>query len=340
MTKPRIAVTMGDPAGVGPELCLRLLRETGLAEELTPIVIGDAGVLKRVASHLGWEFAAPVVTPDVWRESFSRLDQPTVLDLQCVPADSVVPCQVAANTGEAAYRYLDFAITAGLAHEIAGICTGPINKAALHAAGHHYPGHTEILAERMQVDRWCMMLTSPEITCSFVTAHVGYYEVPGLLTVERIGEVIDLTHRAMRRLRGKEPKLVCCGLNPHAGEDGLFGQREEERIIRPAVEAARQRGIQIEGPLPPDTCFLTWRRATTDAYICMYHDQGHIPLKALAFDTAINTTLGLPVVRTSVDHGTAFDIAWQGKANPSSLFAAVRLAAKLAVDEGSGVFGV
>jgi 4-hydroxythreonine-4-phosphate dehydrogenase len=321
--KPRIAVTMGDPAGVGPELCLRLLQNAEIAAELTPIVFGDAGVLARVAKHLGWDFSSPVV------ERLDEVHEPCVLDLQAVHAGEVVPCQVAANTGHAAFHYLERAITAGLAGEIAGICTGPLNKAALHAAGHHYPGHTEILAERMRVDRWCMMLTSPEITCSFVTAHVGYYEVPQLLTRERISEVIELTVAAMRRLRGREPKLVCCGLNPHAGEDGLFGQREEERIIAPAVEQARARGIQIEGPLPPDTCFLNWRRAETDAYICMYHDQGHIPLKALAFDTAINTTLGLPVIRTSVDHGTAFDIAWQGIASPSSLFAAVRLAAKL-----------
>lgn len=328
---------MGDPAGVGPELCLRLLREESLRDVLTPVVIGDAEVLQRVAGHLGWTFDAPVISRAEWAAEHAQVDRPTVLDLKCVIAEEVVPCQVAANTGEAAYRYLEFAINAGLAGQIAGICTGPINKAALHAAGHHYPGHTEILAERMQVDRWCMMLTSPEITCSFVTAHVGYYEVPGLLTQERIGEVIELTREAMRRLRGREPKLVCCGLNPHAGEDGLFGQREEERIIAPALEAARARGANIIGPLPPDTCFLTWRRAETDAYICMYHDQGHIPLKALAFDTAINTTLGLPVVRTSVDHGTAFDIAWQGKANPSSLFAAVRLAAELAVPDAASV---
>jgi 4-hydroxythreonine-4-phosphate dehydrogenase len=331
--KPRIAVTMGDPAGVGPELCVRLLQNAEIAAELTPIVFGDASVLERVAKHLGWEFSAPVIRRDAWPSALDGLDQPAIFDLQCVPAEEVVPCRVAANTGHAAYQYLERAITAGLAGEISGICTGPINKLALHAAGHHYPGHTEILAERMQVNRWCMMLTSPEITCSFVTAHVGYHEVPQLLTGERIAEVIDLTVAAMRRIRGREPKLICCGLNPHAGEDGLFGNREEERIIAPAVEAARARGVNIEGPLPPDTCFLMWRRAETDAYICMYHDQGHIPLKALAFDTAINTTLGLPVVRTSVDHGTAFDIAWRGIANPSSLFAAVRLAAKLAVDQ-------
>lgn len=331
--KPRIAVTMGDPAGVGPELCVRLLQNAEIAAELTPIIFGDFGVLQRVATHLGWSFSAPVIRHEEWPGALSRLDAAAIFDLQGVAADEVIPCRVAANTGHAAYHYLDRAIAAGLAGEIQGICTGPLNKLALHAAGHHYPGHTEILAERMQVDRWCMMLTSPEITCSFVTAHVGYHEVPQLLTVERIGEVIDLTVAAMRRIRGREPKLICCGLNPHAGEDGLFGNREEERIIAPAVQAAKARGVNIEGPLPPDTCFLTWRRAETDAYICMYHDQGHIPLKALAFDTAINTTLGLPVVRTSVDHGTAFDIAWKGIANPSSLFAAVRLAAKLAVDQ-------
>lgn len=326
---------MGDPAGVGPELCLRLLQNEELAAELTPIVFGDAAVLARVAKHLGWPFSTPLVSRAEWPRVCRELQRPVVYDLQCVPANDVVPCQIAANTGEAAYRYLERAIAAGLAGEIGGICTGPLNKAALHAAGHHYPGHTEILAERMAVDRWCMMLTSPEITCSFVTAHVGYHEVPQLLTTERIEEVIDLTVAAMRRIRGREPKLICCGLNPHAGEDGLFGNREEERIIAPAVAAARARGVNIEGPLPPDTCFLTWRRAETDAYICMYHDQGHIPLKALAFDTAINTTLGLPVIRTSVDHGTAFDIAWKGLANPSSLFAALRLAAQLSTDDAS-----
>ena len=168
-----------------------------------------------------------------------------------------------------------------------------------------------------------MMLTSDVLTCSFVTAHVGYHEVPGLLSVERIVEVIELTREAMRRIRGKEPKIVVCGLNPHAGEHGLFGNQEEERIILPAIEEQRTAGANIEGPLPPDTAFLEWRRAETDAFVCMYHDQGHIPLKALAFDKAINTTLGLPIVRTSVDHGTALDIAWQGKANSQSLIEAV-----------------
>jgi 4-hydroxythreonine-4-phosphate dehydrogenase len=205
-----------------------------------------------------------------------------------------------------------------------------LNKEAMHAAGHNYPGHTEIFAERMNAARSCMMQYSDEITCSFVTVHVGYAEVPQLLKPERILDVIELTANALGRIRGREPKLLVCGLNPHAGENGLFGEREEEHFIAPAIEQARRHGFNVTGPVPPDTAFTPARRKEFDAVVCMYHDQGHIPVKMIAFDSAVNTTLGLPVTRTSVDHGTAFDIAWRGKANPNSLFAAVRLAAKLA----------
>ncbi len=175
-----------------------------------------------------------------------------------------------------------------------------------------------------------MMQYSEELTCTFVTVHVGYAEVPKCLTQERILDVIELTAEGLERIRGRKPVILVCGLNPHAGEHGLFGDREEERIIQPAVEQARARGIHVEGPVPPDTAFLAGRRRTTDAVVCMYHDQGHIPIKALAFESAVNTTLGLPIIRTSVDHGTALDIAWRGEANPSSLFSAVRLAVRLA----------
>ncbi len=174
-----------------------------------------------------------------------------------------------------------------------------------------------------------MTFFSDELTCSLVTVHVGYHEVSAALTTRRILDVIELTAAAVRRQRGREPRLAVLGLHPHAGEHGLFGRGEEEHIIAPAVAAARANGLTITGPLSPDTAFLPARRRETDAFICMYHDQALIPLKALAFDTAVNTTLGLPVVRTSVDHGTAFDIAWQGKASAENLFAAVRLAAKL-----------
>lgn len=336
MTLPRVAVTMGDPSGVGPEVCLRMLAEPAIARVCTPIVFGDASVLRRVAERLKLPFVAEIIDRGAWHGAGKTVACPAVWDLRQIDGDSIEPARIDARCGEAAYQYVIAAIEAGLAGEIDAVSTGPLNKAAMQAAGHHYPGHTELFAERMQAERSCMMLTSETITCSFVTAHVGYHEVPKLLTVERINDVIELTVAAMRRLRGREPKLLVCGLNPHAGEGGLFGNREEERIIVPAVELARRQGIAIEGPVPPDTAFLPWRRDETDAFICMYHDQGHIPLKALAFDSAINTTLGLPVVRTSVDHGTAFDIAWQGKANPNSLFEAVKLAARLSRDPSRG----
>ena len=321
---------MGDPAGVGPEVCLHLLADETIARECTPIVFGDVAILRRVAEAAKLPLRAPILTPHEWNESWKAVEQPSVLDLAAIAADAVDPGQVSALTGRAGFTYVDRAIDAAMAGQVAAVSTAPLNKEALHAAGINFPGHTEIFAARTDAPRSCMMQYSEEITCTFVTVHVGYREVPGLLTKERILEVIELTAGALQRLRGHEPKMVVCGLNPHAGEHGLFGDREEERIIIPAIEAARTKGITIEGPLPPDTAFLPWKRKSTDAFVCMYHDQGHIPVKALAFDSAVNTTLGLPIIRTSVDHGTACDIAWQGRANPSSLFAAVRLAIRLA----------
>jgi len=329
-TVPRIAVTMGDPAGVGPELCLRLLHDAGVAKLATPIVFGDAGVLRRVARHCGLPEPAQIVKPAEWEAVGDEIREPAVWDLEAIAADAVQPGSVSAATGRASYRYIEAAIAAALASQVAGVATGPIHKEALHAAEIPFPGHTEIFAARTGAARSCMMLTSSQITCSLVTTHIGYRDVPGQLSVERIVEVIELTAEAMRRIRGRAPKLVVCGLNPHAGEHGLFGAGEEERWIAPAVAAARQRGIDAEGPLPPDTAFLPARRQTTDVYVCMYHDQGLIPLKALAFDTAVNVTLGLPIVRTSVDHGTALDIAWTGRAQVRSLIEAVLLAARLA----------
>lgn len=330
MSLPRIAVTMGDPAGVGPELCLRLLAETDLTRVCVPVVYGDAGLLKRVAGETGLPCEAPTLLYEQWSERCRSVNTPTLVDFQAVDAAAIVPGKVDARCGEAAFRYVSAAIEAALAGQVQGVTTGPLNKEALHAAGHRFPGHTEIFAQRMQAERSCMMQYSELLTCSFVTVHVGYASVPALLTRERILDVIELTAEALRRIRGQAPKLLVCGLNPHAGENGLFGQREEERIIAPALEAARGRGFDVTGPVPPDTAFTPARRKEFDAVVCMYHDQGHIPIKMIAFDSAVNTTLGLPVIRTSVDHGTAFDIAWQGKADPGSLFAAIRLAASLA----------
>ena len=221
------------------------------------------------------------------------------------------------------------AIEDALAHKVNAVATGPINKRAWELAGVQQPGHTELFAERCGTDDFCMMMTAPQLSCSLVTCHVGLGEVPRLLTVNRIATVIQLTRESLRALRGHEPRLVVLGFNPHAGEDGLFGNGEEEKLIKPAIELARENGTMVEGPVPPDTAFLPRRLERTDGHICMYHDQGLIPFKALAFDTGVNTTLGLPIIRTSVDHGTALDIAWQGIADPTSMIAAIELAVQL-----------
>ena len=317
---------MGDPAGVGPELCLRLLAAAadGQFSECLPVVFGSVAVLTRVADRLRLPCQFPLVTDP------AAATDAAVYDISSDALDAIEPGRVSAAAGDAAFQYCTTAIDAALAGAVAGVVTAPLNKEALHAAGHHYPGHTELFAERLAADRSCMMQYADDIACSFVTTHVGYAEVPGLLTPTRIGEVLDLTDAALRRIRGRPPRLLVCGLNPHAGEHGLFGNGEEEAVIAPAVAAAVARGIDATGPVPGDTAFTPQARQRYDAVVCMYHDQGHIPVKMIAFDRAVNITLGLPVPRTSVDHGTAFDIAWQGIADPGSLFAAVRLAAKLA----------
>jgi len=330
VTLPRLAITMGDPAGVGPEVCLHLLANAEIAKLCTPIIFGDAVVLRECAAMAGLPFNAPALSQGEWEKSFGSVARPSVLDLAVIALDAFTPGTINAATGRAGYTYVNKAIDAALAGQVAAVSTAPLNKQAMSMAGIEFPGHTEIFASRTNAARWCMMQYSEEITCTFVTVHVGYRDVPRLLTKERILDVIELTAAGLETIRKRKPKLAVCGLNPHAGERGLFGDREEERIIIPAIEAARAKGIQIEGPLPPDTAFLPWKRQSTDAFVCMYHDQGHIPVKALAFDSTVNTTLGLPIIRTSVDHGTALDIAWQGKANPSSLYAAVRLAVRLA----------
>jgi 4-phospho-D-threonate 3-dehydrogenase / 4-phospho-D-erythronate 3-dehydrogenase len=327
---PLIAVTMGDPAGIGPEICLRLLQDEATLSRCHPLILGDASLLRRVAAATGLAMTAPVITAPGDVRDLRTLAAPGFVDIRCLEdAAGVRPGRVDARCGEAAYRCVLAAIAAGQAGAVDAIATAPLNKEALHAAGHRYPGHTEIFAEHFGAARSCMMQYSEEITCSFVTVHVGYADVPRCLTVARILDVIQLTAQALERIRGTRPKLLVCGLNPHAGENGLFGDGEEERVIAPAVAAARAAGVTVDGPVPPDTAFTPARRRAYDGVVCMYHDQGHIPVKMIAFDSAVNTTLGLSVIRTSVDHGTAFDIAWQGKASCSSLISAVRLAVRL-----------
>ena len=319
-------MALGDPHGIGPELCLQTIADPRVLDACQPVVFGDWTVLEQVAARC----RLPRATRRYSMESIDRDGESGVVHLPGLDDIRLQPGTISAAAGLAAYRYVEASIQAALSGHVDGVATGPLHKAALHAAGLPYPGHTEIFAEQTGCRKSCMMLTSDEITCSLVTTHVGLAEVPALLNTERILEVIELSHDAMKALRGRTPRLIVCGLNPHAGEQGLFGGREEERIIEPAVLAARRLGIDVDGPWPADTAFLPPRRQETDGYICMYHDQGLIPLKALAFDKAVNMTLGLPIIRTSVDHGTAFDIAWQGKADSGSMVQAVRLAAHLA----------
>jgi len=331
--KPKIAITMGDPAGIGPELCLLALTNPDLAEACVPLVFGDGSVLERVAEEAGMEPPEHVIPMEEWKSSHRWFETPAVVDVSSLERAVVEAGTANAETARASFGYLEAAIEAVKQGEVQAVTTGPVHKEALRNAGIPFPGHTELFADRFQADRFCMMQISSKVTCSFVTVHVGYTEVPKLLSVERILEAIELTAEAMRRLLQREPVLGVCGLNPHAGEGGLFGEGEEVQFILPAMERAREQGIQVEGPLPPDTAFLERSRERRDAIVCMYHDQGHIPVKALAFDEAVNTTLGLPVIRTSVDHGTALDIAWKGIADPGSLFEAVLLAARLARED-------
>jgi 4-hydroxythreonine-4-phosphate dehydrogenase len=321
---------MGDPAGVGPEVCLQLLANDAVREFATPVIFGDARLLSRCARQAGLPAPKRIISEIEWSEKCGGIDEPAVLDIFGFDAEGFTPGTVSAKTGAAGYRYVEKSIQAALAKQVAAVATAPLNKEALHAAGITYPGHTEMFAEKMAAERSCMSFFSDEMICSLVTVHIGYQDVVPALTSKRILDVIELTDAAVRRVKGRAPRIAVCGLNPHAGEHGLFGRGEEETIIAPAIAMAKAAGMTIEGPLPPDTAFIAAKRKNVDAYICMYHDQALIPLKALAFDTAVNTTLGLPVPRTSVDHGTACDIAWQGKANGSSLVEAVRLAAKMA----------
>lgn len=338
-----IVITTGDPAGVGPEVCVKWLRhyratasERAESDSFRPLIFGDASVLRKLQACPGmadWHDvldSLPILSWEEYQGSKSPVAGPVWVDHHLLDDDQLKPGEVTAHQGRAAYVYIERAIMQALAGRVAALVTGPIHKEAFRAAGVPYPGHTELLTDLTHAPSSVMMLTSPVITCSLVTAHVGLADVPKLLTVERVLETIRLTYHSLQRMLNREPRLTICGLNPHAGEGGLFGEQEEERFIQPATELAREEGISLRGPLPPDTAFVEKIRAVTDAYICMYHDQGLIPLKALDFNDAVNVTLGLPIVRTSVDHGTAFDIAWQGLASEQSLIRAVELANRLA----------
>jgi len=338
-SRPILGITMGDPAGIGPEICLRAMRDASVLKTCVPVLFGDAGMVRRLRSAATSKSAAGprestkvgsvrVVSLAEW-EKFGDITEPLIVDCAAIAAAAVEPGKISAACGRAGYVYIEQAIRAALAKQIDGVVTAPINKEALQLSGVAYPGHTEIFTALTGAPRSCMMLYSDVLTVSMVTTHIGFRDVPGKLSIARVLDVIELTAEAMGWMLGRAPRIGVCGLNPHAGEHGLFGGREEEQFVAPAVAAARESGIEATGPLPPDAAFTSGVRKKFDAFVTMYHDQGHIPFKMLAFDTGVNTTLGLPIVRTSVDHGTAFDIAWRGVADPQSLFAAIRVAGEL-----------
>lgn len=317
-----IAVTLGDPHGVGPEILLRAFAEGALSG--TCAVYGDFSVLEACRRKLGLKAELHPIA----KAADARPGRLNVLDAAMLRASQLKPGTLSARAGAAAYEYVVRATKAALGDEVSAIVTLPINKEAVQLTHPGFSGHTELLGELCSAPDVTIMLASDQLIVSHVSTHVSLREAIARVKKERIIRIIRLTHQAVARLRGN-PRIAVAGLNPHASENGLFGDEEAEEI-RPAVEAARTRGIEVEGPFPPDTLFyLAVREGKYDAIVCMYHDQGHIPLKLLDFDGGVNITLGLPILRTSVDHGTAFGIAWQGKARIRSFLEALRYANEL-----------
>jgi 4-hydroxythreonine-4-phosphate dehydrogenase len=321
-----IAVTMGDPAGIGPEILAKTFAGRGFHAENRALVVGDAGILDRAARLMGLALRLNVVSgPEEARFEPGAVDVVAVTDL---PED--LPCgRLDARAGDAAFRYVEAAIGLASAGRVAAIATAPLNKEAMHLAGHKYPGHTEILAHLTGTKDYAMMLVTDELRVIHVSTHVALREAIERATTGRELAVIRLAHDSLRKLGVESPRVAVAGLNPHAGENGLFGTEDAEQIA-PAVAAAVEEGVDASGPWPPDTVMMRARRGEFDIVVVQYHDQGHIPVKLMGFDTGVNVTVGLPFFRTSVDHGTAFDIAGTGRADPSSLRAAVALARTLA----------
>jgi 4-hydroxythreonine-4-phosphate dehydrogenase len=327
-TRPLLAITMGDPAGVGPEVILKALRHPDVYERSRPLVIGDRRILERAAPWVNWTDVAyeTVATPADGGYEHGTI---TLLDLHNAAPDACPIGQISEAAGRAAVEYVFRACDLALAGDVAAVVTAPLNKAAMNRAGFHYAGHTELLAERTQAERVSMLLVGPKLRVVHVSTHVSLAEAIRRVTPERVGTTIALAYESCRALGIAAPRIAVAGLNPHASEGGLFGN-EEAQSVMPAIEAARAKGWNVSDPQPPDTVFLRAVKGEFDIVVAMYHDQGHVPMKLLAFDSGVNVSVGLPIIRTSVDHGTAFDIAGQGVANEESMIAAIDVAVQMA----------
>lgn len=314
---------MGDAAGIGPEILVKLFAKLRLQGAL---VYGDAGVLETTIDGLGLSDTLRVELISEARRALSVAPGriPVLNRWQDLPS-SLQPGKLSAQAGRGAYEYLCHAIDDAMAGNIRAIVTAPLNKKAMQAGGIDAPGHTEILAERTGTEHYAMMLANPELRVILVTIHVPLAEVPALITQQAELTTIRLAHQACLQAGITRPRIAVAGLNPHAGEQGRFG-REETDVIAPAIAQAQAEGIAVTGPWPGDTIFMRARLGEFDIVVAQYHDQGLIPVKYLGVDQGVNVTVGLPFVRTSPDHGTAYDIAGQGIADPGSLEAAYELA--------------
>jgi 4-hydroxythreonine-4-phosphate dehydrogenase len=332
--KPLLAITMGDPAGVGPEVVLKALSHESVRSSVQLLVIGNQQVLRRAAELLNLEYTFTLIH-DV--EEISPSSPRAYLIEQPPYPDPDFPVgRIDADCGLASGAYVEYAIKLACSDRIDGIVTAPINKASWLAAGITYKGHTELLADRTGTKQVTMMLATPGrfdppqwLRVTHATTHIPLKQVPANLSMEGILKTIEITAEGLKLLGIHEPTLALAAFNPHASDDGLMGD-EEARLLTPAVVQANRNGFNVHGPIPADTVFLRAINGEFDAVITLYHDQGHIPVKTYGFERAVNITLGLPIIRTSVDHGTAFDIAWKGVANEESMVAAIMTAKKMA----------
>lgn len=336
--KPILGITMGDAAGVGPEIIVMALSREDIREICKPLVIGDATIMEAAVEIVG----SPSKVVALKQADEARFEEGMieVLDLANITLSRLIRGKVDPIAGKAAYQYVKKAVDLALTGEIDAVVTAPLNKEAMNAAGYHYDGHTEILAELCEAKDVAMMLVADDLRVSHVTTHVSLREACDLVKKERLLKVIELTEGSLKRMGIERPSIAVAGLNPHASDGGLFG-REEIEEIEPAVEEAKQLGFDVTGPMSPDVVFyraIRGReigRSQFDAVVAMYHDQGHIPIKLLGFFDGVNITLGLPIIRTSVDHGTVFGKAGTGKANPESLVNAIKYAQLLAINRSS-----
>lgn len=330
---PLLGITMGDPAGIGPEVIAKALASRELDPLCLPLVIGSYPVMAQTVKAL--RLKLKVVRADDYDPASDKGQTVVVLDPLERPLKKFKPGVAAKETGAASVAFIKKAVHLAEIGCIDGIVTAPINKEAINMAGCHYPGHTELLADLTKTPDSGMMIVGGPLRIMFVTTHVAIKDLPKLLTKAKIEKGIRLAHRALTELYGiKKPRIGVAALNPHAGEHGLFGN-EEARIILPAARAAQAKGILASDPQPADTLFGKAAKGQYDGIVALYHDQGLIPLKLVAFGTCVNLTVGLPIIRTSVDHGTAFDIVGKGLADPGSLIEAVKLAAMIAVKRRS-----